>query len=64
MVNDEGWQTGVILTTSTWSILTLRKTITLDIDPARENLLRQYAGSLEEMTDLAATAPDGLVLEV
>jgi len=41
-----------------------RKTITLDIDPAHENLLRQYACFLEEMTDLAATAPEGSVLEV
>ena len=41
-----------------------RKTITLEIDPGHEVLLRQYATFLEEMTDLAATAPDGSVLEV
>ena len=40
-----------------------RKTITLEIDAAHEDLLRRYAGFLEEMTDLAATAPDGSVLE-
>jgi hypothetical protein len=39
-----------------------RKTITLEIDAEHEDLLRQYAGFLEEMKDLAATAPDGLVL--
>ena len=41
-----------------------RKTITLGIDPRHEDLLRRYANFLEEMTDLAATAPDGSVLEV
>lgn len=41
-----------------------RKTITLEIDPGHEVLLRQYAVFLEEMTDLAASAPDGSVLEV
>ena len=41
-----------------------RKTITLEIDPGHEDLLRRYAVFLEEMTDLAATAPDGSVLEV
>ncbi len=40
-----------------------RKTITLEIDPGHEDLLRRYASFLEEMTDLAATAPDGSVLE-
>ncbi len=40
-----------------------RKTITLEIDAAHEDLLRRYAGFLEEMADLAATAPDGSVLE-
>ena len=40
-----------------------RKTITLEIDPDHEDLLRQYAGFLEEMKDLAATTPDGSVLE-
>lgn len=39
-----------------------RKTITLEIDAEHEGLLRQYAGFLEEMKDLAATAPDGSVL--
>lgn len=41
-----------------------RKTITLEIDSEHEGLLRNYAGFLEEMTDLAATAPEGSVLEV
>jgi hypothetical protein len=40
-----------------------RTTITLEIDSEDEGLLRQYAGFLEEMKDLAATAPDGSVLE-
>lgn len=40
-----------------------RKVITLEIDADYEGLLRQYAGFLEEMKDLAATAPDGSVLE-
>ncbi len=38
-----------------------RKIFTLEIDTEHEDLLRQYAGFLEEMKDLAATAPDGLV---
>jgi hypothetical protein len=38
--------------------------ITLEIDPAHEDLLRRYADFLDEMKDLAATAPDGSVLEV
>lgn len=41
-----------------------RKIVTLEIDSAHEDLLRHYANFLEEMTDLAATAPDGSVLEV
>lgn len=40
-----------------------RKTITLEIDTEHEDLLRQYAGFLEEMKDLAASAPDGTVLD-
>ena len=36
-----------------------RTTITLEIDPEHEDLLRQYAGFLEQMNDLGATAPDG-----
>jgi len=40
-----------------------RTTVTLEIDTESEGLLRQYAGFLEEMKDLAATAPDGSVLE-
>ena len=40
-----------------------RKAITLEIDPEHEDLLRRYAVFLEEMTDLAVTAPDGSVLE-
>jgi hypothetical protein len=41
-----------------------RKTITLEIDSGSEDLLRRYAAFLEEMDDLAASAPDGSVLEV
>ena len=41
-----------------------RTTITLEIDPDHEELLRRYAVFLEEMSDLAATAPDGSVLQV
>jgi hypothetical protein len=40
-----------------------RKAITIEIDPEHEDLLRQYAGFLEEMKDLAATAPDGSVFD-
>lgn len=40
-----------------------RKTLTLEIDADLEPLLRDYAHLLEEMKDLAATAPDGTVLE-
>jgi len=38
-------------------------TVTLEIDTEYEDLLRQYASFLGEMKDLAATAPDGSVLE-
>jgi len=41
-----------------------RKAIVLEIDPEHEHLLRQYANFLVEMKDLAATAPDGSVLEI
>ena len=41
-----------------------RKAVTLEIDSEHEDLLRQYAVFLEEMTDLAVTAPDGSVFEV
>ena len=40
-----------------------RKTITIEIDADQEDLLRQYASFLEEMKDLAITAPDGSVLD-
>ncbi len=40
-----------------------RKTITLEIDGESEDLLRRYAVFLEEMNDLAASAPDGSVLD-
>ena len=40
-----------------------RKTITLKVAPEHEDLLRQYASFLGEMKDLAATAPDGSVLD-
>ena len=41
-----------------------RKTITLEVDPELEDLLKRYADFLGEMKDLAAAAPDGSVLEV
>jgi hypothetical protein len=41
-----------------------RKAITLEVDSENEGLLRRYAEFLEEMNDLAATAPEGSVLEV
>ncbi|WP_422930051.1 hypothetical protein [Singulisphaera sp. PoT] len=41
-----------------------RKTISFEIDSEDEDLVRQYVGFLQEMKDLAATAPDGSVLEV
>jgi hypothetical protein len=41
-----------------------RKTITLEVEPEFEDLLRRYAEFLGEMKGLAATAPDGSVLEV
>ena len=40
----------------------IRTTITLEIDPSHEALLRDYAAFLDEMKSLAATAPDGTVL--
>ena len=40
-----------------------RKVITLEIDAEHEDLLRQYANFLGEMKDLAATAPEGTVLD-
>ncbi len=41
-----------------------RKVISLEIDAEHEDLLRRYADFLEEMRGLAATAPDGSVLDV
>ena len=40
-----------------------RKTVVLEIDAEDEDLVRQYVSFLQEMKDLAATAPDGSVLE-
>jgi len=40
-----------------------RMTISLEIDSEHEDLLRHYASFLDEMKDLAATAPDGSVLD-
>jgi len=40
-----------------------RKILTLEIDSKNEHLPRQYADFLGEMKDLAATAPDGSVLD-
>ena len=39
------------------------RTVTLEIDAEYEDLLRHYASYLGEMKDLAATAPDGSVLD-
>ena len=41
-----------------------RKIVTLEIDAQHEDLLRRYADFLGEMSDLAAAAPDGSVLDV
>ena len=41
-----------------------RKVITLEIDAEDEDLIRGYADYVGEMKDLAATTPDGSVLEV
>jgi uncharacterized protein (DUF1778 family) len=41
-----------------------RKVITLEIDDDDEDLIRSYAGFVGEMKDLAATAPEGSVLDV
>jgi hypothetical protein len=41
----------------------LRKIVALEIDPAHETLLRQYAVFLEEIDHLVATAPDRAVLD-
>jgi hypothetical protein len=41
-----------------------RKVITLEIDVEDEDLIRGYASFVGEMKDLAATAPDGSVLDV
>ena len=40
-----------------------RKVITLEIDAEDEDLTRGYACFVGEMKDLAATAPDGSVLD-
>ncbi len=40
-----------------------RKVITLEVDAEDENLIRGYASFVGEMKDLAATAPDGSVLD-
>jgi hypothetical protein len=40
-----------------------RKLITLEIDAEDEDLIRGYASFVGEMKDLAATAPDGSVLD-
>jgi hypothetical protein len=40
-----------------------RTTVVLEIDAEDEDLVRQYVSFLQEMKDLAATAPDGSVLE-
>ena len=40
-----------------------RKVITLEIDAEDENLIRSYASFVGEMKDLAATTPEGSVLD-
>ncbi len=40
-----------------------RTTITLQINSAHESLVREYAAFLAEMEQLAATAPQGAVLD-
>ncbi len=40
-----------------------RTIVSLEIDPEHDDLLRQHASFLEEMKDLAATAPDGTVFD-
>ena len=40
-----------------------RKVITLEIDDDDEDLIRTYASFVAEMKDLAATAPNGSVLD-
>jgi len=42
-----------------------RKTITLEVDnEAQELLVRRYHALLQEMSELARTAPDGTVIDV
>lgn len=41
-----------------------RKVISLEIDAEDEDLIRRYADYVGEMKDLAASAPDGSVLDV
>ncbi|WP_435008883.1 hypothetical protein P12x_000134 [Tundrisphaera lichenicola] len=41
-----------------------RKVITLEIEAEDEDLIRGYASFVGEMKDLAATTPDGSVLDV
>jgi hypothetical protein len=42
-----------------------RKTITLEVDsPSQEQLVRQYHALLQEMNELADSAPDGRVLDL
>jgi hypothetical protein len=41
-----------------------RKVIALEIDAEDEDLIRGYASFVGEMKDLAATTPDGSVLDV
>ena len=40
-----------------------RKIITLEVDAEHEDLLRHYADFLGEMRDLAASAPEGSILD-
>jgi phage terminase Nu1 subunit (DNA packaging protein) len=42
-----------------------RKTITLEVDnQAQEELIRRYHALVQEMSDLARSAPDGRVLDM
>jgi hypothetical protein len=41
-----------------------RTIVTLEIDPQHESLVRDYVAYLDEMKELAATAPEGAVLSL
>ena len=53
---------GELIDNPTWRNLMARTTITLEIDPTNEAILRDYASFLDEMNRLATSAPSGAVL--